>query len=198
VNKHQQRSQETQGRILNAAEASFAHLGYDGTSVSMICQAAGVSKGAFYHHFDSKQAIFLKLLNRWLAGIDATMSLMSESSTDVPARVMAMSNILDQVLQVADKELLIYLEFVNKAVRDPEVWREVIEPYHRYRATFADLISEGNDEGSLRSINPEAGSAIIIGLAIGLLIQGFLDPQGADWTSVSREGIGIVLEGLKR
>ena len=198
MNKHQQRSLETQERILNAAETSFARLGYDGTSVATICEAAGVSKGAFYHHFDSKQAVFVNLLNRWLGGMDVAMSLMSESSTDVPSRIMAMSNILGQILQVADKELLIYLEFVNKAMRDPEVWAQVIEPYHRYRATFTDLISEGNDEGSLRSINPEAGSAIIIGLAIGLLIQGFLDPEGADWMNVSQEGISVMLEGLKR
>jgi len=198
VNKHRQRSLETQERILGAAETSFARFGYDGTSVTMICQAAGVSKGAFYHHFDSKQAIFLRLLNRWLAGLDTAMSIMSETSADVPGRIMAMSNILGQLLQVADKELLIYLEFINMAVRRPEVWREVIEPYHRYRAAFTDLIARGSNEESLRPIDPEAGGAIIIGLAIGLLIQGFLDPDGADWTKVSQEGISIMLEGLKR
>jgi len=198
VNKHQQRSLETQERILSAAEACFAQFGYEGTSLTTICRAAGVSKGAFYHHFDSKQAVFLKLLNRWLAGMDAAMAQMSENSTDVPSRVMAMSNILGQLLQVANKELLIYLEFINKAAREPEIWREVIEPYHRYRAAFSDLITEGNEEGTLRPIDPEAGAAIVISLAIGLLVQGFFDPDGADWGSVAQEGIGILLEGLKR
>lgn len=198
VNKHHQRSMETQERILNAAETSFARLGYDGTSVNAICQAAGVSKGAFYHHFDSKQAVFLQLMNRWLVGLDAAMSLMGESSADVPKRIMAMSGILNQLFQIADRDLLLYLEFLNKAVRDQTIWREVIEPYHQYRVAFADLISEGRAEGSLRDIDPMAGSALIIGLAFGLLIQGFLDPEGADWASVSQEGISIMLEGLKR
>jgi AcrR family transcriptional regulator len=198
VNKHHQRSIETQERILSAAETTFAQLGYDGTSVNTICRAAGVSKGAFYHHFDSKQAVFLQLLNRWLAGMDAAMSLLGESSADVPKRIMAMSNIVSQLLQVGEKELLLYLEFLNKAARDPAVWREMIKPYHRYRKAFAELIQEGNREGSLRQIDPLAGSALIIGLAIGLLIQGFLDPKGADWASVSGEGIGIMLAGLTR
>jgi hypothetical protein len=130
--------------------------------------------------------------------MDAAMSSMAESSADVPERIMAMSGIIGQLLQVGDKELLLYLEFVNKAAREPEVWRQVIEPYHRYRAAFAELVAQGNAEGDLRQIDPAAGSAIIIGLAIGLLIQGFLDPQGADWASVSREGIDIMLAGLER
>lgn len=198
ANKHRQRSMETQERILNAAELTFSQQGYDGASVSAICQAARVSKGAFYHHFDSKQAVFLQLLNRWLAGMDAAMSVMAESSANVPDRIMAMSGIINQLLQVGDTELLLYLEFVNKAARDSEVWGQVIEPYHRYRAAFADLIALGIAEESLGDIDPAAGSAIIIGLSIGLLIQGFLDPESADWASVSRQGIGIMLEGLKR
>ena len=74
MNKHQLRSTETQERILSAAETAFASQGYDGTSVSAICEAAGVSKGAFYHHFDSKQAVFLQLLDRWLAGMELAYS----------------------------------------------------------------------------------------------------------------------------
>jgi hypothetical protein len=140
----------------------------------------------------------LQLLDRWLAGMDAAMSLLGESSADVPERIMGMSGIISQLLRVREKELLLYLEFLNKAARDPEVWREIIKPYHRYRTAFAELLEQGNREGSLRQIDPAAGSALVIGLAIGLLIQGFLDPEGADWTSVSREGIGIMLTGLKR
>ena len=45
-------------------------LGYDGTGVAMICERAQVSKGAFYHHFDTKQAIFLALMQQWLEGLD--------------------------------------------------------------------------------------------------------------------------------
>jgi len=198
MNKHDRRSKETQRTILQAAERCFAQSGYDKSSVAEICRVAGVSKGAFYHHFDSKQAVFLVLLNRWLTEMDRAMQRMGAASADVPSKVMAMSDIVSQLLQVADEELLIYLEFINKAVRDPDLWKEAIEPYHRYRDTFATLIAQGIDEGSLRPIDPEAGATIMIGLAIGLLIQGFLDPQGADWPKVSREGIGMMLTSLKR
>jgi len=61
----QQRSEETRKHILEAAQRLFSAKGYDATGVAEICQAAGVSKGAFYHHFLTKQAVFLVLLENW-------------------------------------------------------------------------------------------------------------------------------------
>ncbi len=64
----QQRGEATRARILEAALDQFAAHGYEAASVDEICARAGVSKGAFYHHFESKQALFLALLNDWLKG----------------------------------------------------------------------------------------------------------------------------------
>jgi AcrR family transcriptional regulator len=36
----------------------FAERGYEGTSIEAVLDAAGVSRGALYHHFDSKEALF--------------------------------------------------------------------------------------------------------------------------------------------
>ena len=69
----QRRGERTRSRILQAAEDCFAQRGYDAASVAEICRSAGVSKGAFYHHFPSKQALFLELLDRWLAELDAQL-----------------------------------------------------------------------------------------------------------------------------
>jgi AcrR family transcriptional regulator len=51
-------NREREERILNAAAELIAHYGYDKTTVSDIAQAAGVSKGAIYLHWDSKEALF--------------------------------------------------------------------------------------------------------------------------------------------
>ncbi len=66
----QARSQATYAALLNAAESLFAAQGYNAVSVEAICRTAGVSKGAFYHHFGSKQAVFLALLQRWLTRLE--------------------------------------------------------------------------------------------------------------------------------
>lgn len=63
---------ERENRILDAAVRLIAHYGYDKTTVSDIAREAGVSKGAIYLHFDSKEALFEALLEReiWLYGAD--------------------------------------------------------------------------------------------------------------------------------
>lgn len=55
---------EREHRILDAAARLIAHYGYDKTTVSDIARDAGVSKGAIYLHFDSKEALFEALLER--------------------------------------------------------------------------------------------------------------------------------------
>lgn len=53
-----ERSEATRGRLLAAAWRLFGARGYAATSIDDIARRAGVTKGAFYHHFDDKQAIF--------------------------------------------------------------------------------------------------------------------------------------------
>ena len=55
---------EREQRILDAASELFVHYGYDKTTVSDIARAAGVSKGAIYLHFKSKDEMFEALLIR--------------------------------------------------------------------------------------------------------------------------------------
>lgn len=55
---------EREQRILTAAADLIAHYGYDKTSVEEIAREAGVSKGAIYLHFKSKEALFEALLLR--------------------------------------------------------------------------------------------------------------------------------------
>lgn len=197
MNKQQQRSIDTRNRLLVAAEQCFAQNGYDETGVALLCQTAGVSKGAFYHHFDSKQAIFLTLLNRWLAGLDSQLTALEQNQDNVPDRFLAMSGIVGQLLQTPRDQLLIYLEYLNKAARDPQAWQATIEPYHLYREQIAILISGGIDEGSLRPVEAKTTANIMIALVIGLLIQGYIDPDGANWKEVTEKGIGLLIKGLR-
>lgn len=48
----------TAHRIRDVAITAFAHHGFAGVSVEEVAQAAGVTRGAVYHHFSSKQGLF--------------------------------------------------------------------------------------------------------------------------------------------
>src|SRR5438093_13565244 len=65
----------TRERILNAAMEVFAARGYHGTVVDTITAASGTSKGAFYHYFPSKQAIFLTLMDELASDVEHGVEL---------------------------------------------------------------------------------------------------------------------------
>ncbi|MCI8740475.1 MAG: TetR/AcrR family transcriptional regulator [Oscillibacter sp.] len=56
--------EETVRRILDTAEQLFIEKGYDRASLQDIIEATGLSKGAIYHHFTSKEDIFYSVCNR--------------------------------------------------------------------------------------------------------------------------------------
>lgn len=191
----QQRSEETRTRLLEAAFKCFANFGYNAASVDQICTEAGVSKGAFYHHFPSKQAVFLALFESWLATVDAGLEAARQGT--VPETLLHMTGVLPTVLASADERLPMFLEFWLQASRDEAVWQASIAPYHRYQDYFAGLIQQGIDEGSFAPVDPQVMAQTMVAMAVGFLLQGMLDPHGANWERVVREGMETLLKGLE-
>jgi AcrR family transcriptional regulator len=192
----QQRSEETRSRILDAAVKRFSVDGYDAASVDAICAEAGVSKGAFYHHFPTKQAIFLALLEGWLSTLNKALESMRRET--VPATLVQMTDMLPLVFASAQDRLPMFLEFWLQASRDETIWKATIAPYHHYTALFADLIQEGIAEGSLRRMDPQVTAQAIVSMAVGLFLQGVLDPRGADWPKVAKQCMQTLIDGLAK
>lgn len=192
----QQRSEETRARILKAAVRRFAIAGYYAASVDDICSEAGVSKGAFYHHFPSKQAIFLALMEGWLTMID--MGLDAARKATVPETLMNMTDLLPGVFASAEDRLPMFLEFWLQASRDKAIWNAIIAPYHHYQESFTKLIAEGITEGSLKPVDAEVAAQAIVSMAVGLVLQGTLDPKGANWEKTARESMRLLMNGLQK
>lgn len=57
----------TKKEIMDSAEALVLHQGFAGTTVDSIIEQAGVTKGAFFHHFGSKQDLAEALIGRYVA-----------------------------------------------------------------------------------------------------------------------------------
>jgi AcrR family transcriptional regulator len=53
----------TRGQLIEVATGLFAEHGYEGTSIEAVLAAAGVSRGALYHHFAGKEALFRAVLS---------------------------------------------------------------------------------------------------------------------------------------
>jgi len=63
--KHHPERGDARTRILEAARDIIREQGFSATSVDDLCKAAGVTKGAFFHHFESKEALGVAVATYW-------------------------------------------------------------------------------------------------------------------------------------
>ncbi len=161
-----------------------------------ICARAGVSKGAFYHHFPSKQAVFLALVEEWLQEVDVPLRATRSAHETVRQQLIGLAQVVEPVFTLAGGQVPMFLEFWRQAAKDPQVWQATIEPYRRFRAAFAALVREGVADGSLRPVDPDVAALAIVSLGVGLVVQAALDPSGADWSQAAEQSMRLLLEGL--
>ena len=192
------KGEETRNHIIESAILCFSESGYEKTGVAKICRVSGISKGAFYHHFPTKQALFLECLNHWLEGLDAQILNICELAPDVPAALTQIAAMVRQVLEAGQGKLPMFLAYLNQATLDKVIWEATISHYQRYQTIFAEIIKAGIDEGSLADIEPEFAAKTLVSLGVGLVLQGTLDSNNVDWGMVTENSIQHLLYGLLR
>ncbi len=191
----QTRAQITRAHIIEESTRLFSQNGYDATGVAEICAAAEVSKGAFYHHFESKHSVFLAILNEWLATVEKRLEALRNSGEDIPTALESMAAVVPSVFSDANGKLSMFLEFWARASRDEVVWQAAVEPYRRYQRYFSALIESGRQNGTVsKKADAQQASWLLLALATGILLQGLVVPDAADWEQTAREGIRALLK----
>jgi AcrR family transcriptional regulator len=196
----QQRGEETRSRILDVAGELFAERGYDATSVADICARAGVTKGAFYHHFKSKQAVFLELRDRWLGPLETQLTLARDPDETLPQLLQHVADMARAMFAEAgeDQRQQVFLELLSAARQDPMILPALLAPLHRYREWFAQLISAGIQEGALRQVDRELSAQVLVSLGFGLIMLSLLEPHGGDWGDIASRAMPLLMQGLEQ
>ena len=77
-----QRTIEARAKILSVARNLFGKYGYVATSTPMIAKSAGMSRGALYHHFTDKAALFQAVVEAEYERLEANIDLNVSGATD--------------------------------------------------------------------------------------------------------------------
>lgn len=162
------RAEDTRRSILEVAAVSFATRGYAGTAFSDLIAETGLTKGAFYFHFPSKEALalaaFAHVQERWVSAV------VSSTDGEAPAidQLIAM---LDAAVRFAEQERAsgcIHRLSVELS-EDPRL-RERMAPYVAgWEDMVAWLIQRGQKEGDLRSdVDANAAARVSVAAFIGI------------------------------
>jgi AcrR family transcriptional regulator len=85
----QRRGQATRDQLVAIARRLFAERGYEGASIEAVLRESGASRGALYHHFDSKEALFEATLEAVEADIARQTAAAARGATDPVAALRA-------------------------------------------------------------------------------------------------------------
>jgi len=88
-----------QVRVVNAAVELFATHGVGGTSLQMIADALGVTKGAVYHQFRTKDAIVLAVAEAELARVEAAVATAEAEPDTARARALMLEGMVDLAVE---------------------------------------------------------------------------------------------------
>ncbi len=160
-NKH---PEETVNQILNVAYRLFMEKGYEHTAIQDILNnLGGLSKGAIYHHFKSKEEILETVTNR-----------MTEESNKILAKIRDRKDLTGK-----EKLKMIFTESLNRPVQEeifaaaPNISKSPTLLFSMFRDTvdgvspnyILPIIREGVADGTIRTDCPEELAELIILLA---------------------------------
>ncbi|WP_017580969.1 TetR/AcrR family transcriptional regulator [Nocardiopsis valliformis] len=139
-------------RLLRAATRLFAERGFESTSVQEVVAAAGVTKGAMYHYFGSKDDLLYEVYGRVLRM--QTEHLVEISSRDVPVaervHAAACDVIVTSIANLDDSKIF----FRSMHQLAPEKQRSVRAERRKYHELFRSMVEQGQSEGVFRSDVP--------------------------------------------
>jgi AcrR family transcriptional regulator len=102
------RTEATRAALLDAARALFIDRGYADTATPDIAAAAGVTRGALYHHFEDKRALFLAVVEREARTVAAEIEVQAAPETDArKALVVGARGYFDAMSQKGRTRLLL-------------------------------------------------------------------------------------------
>jgi AcrR family transcriptional regulator len=167
----------TVAALLDAAMGLFAEQGFGGTSIPDICARAGLTKGAFYSNFASKEALFLALLDRmWRRRAEGIRAVLPASDT----LAQALEGATELPVIAVDREwTLVSMEFTLHAIRRPDVATLLVEHEARARSELAALVAEALERaGRVPTIPVTELARMIVASSEGSDIQALTDRAG--------------------
>ena len=185
-----ERRAATRGDLLAAAERLIAERGFAEASLADIATVAGVSKGAIYHHFQSKEDLLLALLDeRFAERIAAVARIAAAPGAEAAQRLV-------EEIPFDRRWNLLFLEFVVRAAREDHFRRELRERLGRLREHSARGIEAFLErEGIESELGGEELALAVAALGNGLAIEGLIQPGGST-DPIYASVMGLMLEGL--
>ncbi len=161
--------------ILDAAELCFARAGFHRTTTADICREAGISAGALYGHFESKEDLIAGIVARDRARLTEQFAELS-TAPDLAAAISALGEYY--ALEDPHHKRVLNLEIAAEATRNPRI-AEIFAACDRHvRDSLTEVIGAAIEDGRIRPEQDAATTALMLCLiGEGLFMRRAFDPS---------------------
>ena len=170
------------GEILEGARRAFAQHGYEGATVKILECETGLSRGAIFHHFRDKEALFLAL---------------AEDDAARTAEVVERAGLVQVMRDLHDKDagwLGVQLEVRRRLRTDPDFAASWAERQAAITAATTARLERQRDAGVVRSDVPVA----LLADFLRLVLDGLLSSRAAGLPSEHLDGVLDLVEDAVR
>ena len=188
-------------RLLYAALHLFVSKGYRSTNLEEIAGAAGLTKGAVYFYFGSKEAVLIELLNHVQTDVfDGAIRAVEQAGPTVTDKLVAfLHNAARLGISHRDEVLLLILMSLEFKEREGKVRDCVSQIYGRTHLLIERLIRAGQKSGEFRNDVPVRElAAIVMANHDGTFLEWYRRSDSLKGTDVVRGLRTVVVSGLHR
>jgi AcrR family transcriptional regulator len=187
-------SARTKRLLVDAAIKLFSAAGYAETSLQELVTEAGVTKGAFYHHYRSKEEILRQIHDDFIDGqIERAEAAVREGST--PSESLR-ALIRFEMGAISEHQDAVTVFLRERRAFGPETWKEVRAKRDRLEAVFVNLVKDGIAAGEFRDGDPQLIAYGILGMVHWS--HEWYRPRMGPTDKVADTFADMVLDGLVR
>ena len=189
-------SQERKNQIIEAATAVFAEKGFYEARMDDIVEASGLSKGALYWYFDSKDAIIAAILDSFFDQEIEGMGKLLTAEMPVAGKL----KVFIQQVMADIQEMSIYqsiaLEFYALASRREDIRLALIRYFDDFQTALTQLIQQGIDTGEFQQVNAAVVADIFIAQMEGIALLWAFNPERFQLEATAVTAVDLIITGL--
>jgi AcrR family transcriptional regulator len=189
--------EEKAARIGSAAIAVFRKLGYHGTRMVDIAEAAGIGKGTLYEYFRNKDEIFRFEFQRYFAAFESgAEAAMTEAGSPGERLLSLVEFAIDHVNQW-DHHCAVYVDYFGSARRAEEAPFSLSNIYAGVENTIRLLIEEGQACGEIEpDLDPGATAELLVSVFEGVVLYGVFSERRRTPESLRDTALRLITRGV--
>jgi AcrR family transcriptional regulator len=185
VTERAERVADRAAAIRIAAFRCFGEAGFHATSVDDICAAAGVSKGTFYWYFETKEQVFVQILDVWADEVEAEIMAQFRAAFEEKDPVQALLVALGREGRRGRRLLPVWLDALVQSQRHPELSRALASFLVRVRRSLAQVVAP-TFAGFYDDKQIETLAGLLLSSFIGSISQDMAEPDHRIYDEQSR------------